>query len=83
MENKQQTAVEYLIDKIISGKIYGNYSIDDWNEYFQEAHRLHKQQVKTAYDVGKAEATFPPEKSTTGEQYYNETYEKQYNRVVI
>lgn len=69
----KQTAVEWLIDKLPS------LFVDDSGHYkklFEQARQREKEQIITAYRVGKVEATLTAEKLTTGNQYYNETYKE-------
>ena len=67
----KQTAVQWLQDK------YDNCPESFLTEDdFEKAKEMEKQQIIDAYRVGKVEATFSPEKLTTGEQFYNETFKK-------
>ena len=62
----QQTAVEWLWEIAYNREL----TIEDW----KQAKEMEKQQIITAYRVGKIESTMPTEINTTGEQYYNETF---------
>ena len=65
-----QTAVEWLEDRC---RPKGYITAEEFNQ----AKEMEKEQITSAYRVGKAERTMPTEKLTTGEQYYNETYKSE------
>jgi hypothetical protein len=69
---KKKTAVDWLEKRI-------NSSTDltgEIRKWLLQAKQMEKIQIEEAYKVGRAEATMPNEKNTTGEQYYNEIYDK-------
>ena len=68
MSNKKQTAVEWLVNKIIEEN--GLISSKDVNQ----AKELEKQQIIDAYDLGMGHYGGVNRRSDA-EQYYNETYE--------
>jgi hypothetical protein len=66
----QQTAVEWLMEKYNSRQVYEE-SI--WDEEFEQAKQMEKEQIIEAYRVGVEEDVYNnPLK--TGQEYYNETY---------
>jgi hypothetical protein len=68
MENKNQTAVEFLEEKYRpKGYITA--------EEFEQAKEMEKEQIINSYRIGKVERTLPNEILTTGEQYYKKKYE--------
>lgn len=72
MSNKKQTAVEWLVDKLMKGEY-----INSSNELVEQAKQMEKEQIIDSYcqgcaDITKDDSIFPREKS---EQYYKETYE--------
>jgi DNA uptake protein ComE-like DNA-binding protein len=74
--NKQQTAVEWLIDKHFGG--IENVT-PDFKKHIEQAKEMQKQQKKECWDVahqaGRFEGKGIAEKNwQTFEQYYNETY---------
>jgi uncharacterized Fe-S cluster-containing radical SAM superfamily protein len=76
----KQTAVEWLVKQVVGrGLDCGSgirMKIQVPKDIAEQAKEIEKQQIIDAYRVGKVEATFPPEKLTIGEQYYNETFKK-------
>jgi hypothetical protein len=81
--NKQQTAVEWLVEQIESGKIeivYSDkiHSIKCIPEIIQQAKELEKQQIKDACQQGFYDgldmAKTKKSKFKSSEQYYNETF---------
>ena len=69
----EQTAVEWLIEHLNLDETSPNYN--QW--VVEQAKTIEKEQITAAYRVGKVEANLPPEKPTTGEQYYNETFKSE------
>jgi hypothetical protein len=68
---KQQTAVEWLVNELRNGKEFND-------ELIEQAKEMEKEQIIESYcqgcaDIIKDEDIFPRE---TSEQYYKETYEK-------
>ena len=80
--NKQQTAVEFYLDKIfdiIGDDILDKLSIEQINKIHnlsKQAKEMEKQRIETAYNKGTVHGIDYPESTLplTGEQYYNETY---------
>ena len=66
----KQTALEWLFNQLL----LKNPNILGYGDYLEQAKEMEKEQIIDAYRVGKVEATFPTEKLTTGEQYYERTY---------
>ena len=75
IENKQQTAVEYLIHHIRQDVFVHSKSTKEWNQVFQQAKEMEKEQILDAYECG-----FESEHDARIPQfsmiYYNETYGK-------
>lgn len=65
---KQQTAVEWLMEKI-NHTGWGNIMIDIPKEFIEQAKAMEKKQIMKAYN-----ANLDFETIQTAEQYYNETY---------
>ena len=65
---KKQTAVEWLVEQYTQG----NYS---W-EVYDKAKEMEKQQIKQAYNDGKA-AVIHIENNMSLEEYFNETYKNE------
>ena len=79
----QQTAVNWLIEQIESGKIeivYSNkiHSIKCIPEIKEQAKEMEKQQIEDAYNKGTINGIDYPESklALTGDQYYTQTYGK-------
>ena len=62
----KKTAVEYLVDELLSGKLL-------MPSLIQQAKEMEKQQIINAFTVGNRNEKYQFE---TSEQYYNETYNK-------
>jgi hypothetical protein len=71
--NKQQTAVEWLIDKHFGGI---ENCTPDFRNHIKQAKEMEKERIETAYNKGTVHGIDYPESTLpiTGEQYYNETY---------
>jgi hypothetical protein len=68
---KKQTAVEWLIDRIVQDQLHRDISHKVWLELFEQAKAMEKEQIINANeDSSTINGEF-----LTGEQYYNETYE--------
>jgi urease accessory protein UreE len=82
MGNKQQTAVEFYLDKvfdIIGDAILDKLSIEQINKIHDlslQAKEMEKQRIETAYNKGTVHGIDYPESTLpiTGEQYYEQTY---------
>ena len=70
--NKQQTAVEWLIEHYT----FADLTADSWQMIQQQAKEMEKERIETAYNKGTVNGIDYPESilPLTGEQYYNETY---------
>jgi hypothetical protein len=64
--NKQQTAVEWLIDKHFGGM---ENCTPDFRNHIKQAKEMEKEQIEKAYDDAIMKG-----RQEDGEQYYNETY---------
>ena len=64
MSNKQQTAVEWLLNAIETknGEEFSSY----YSEFIQQAKEMEKEQIEQAH--------YAPKYGCFSEQYYNETY---------
>jgi hypothetical protein len=67
--NKQQTAVEWLIKIYLQTNKIDNFDIE-------QAKEMEKQRIETAYNKGTVHGIDYPESTLplTGEQYYEQTY---------
>jgi hypothetical protein len=80
--NKQQTAVEFYLDKIfdiIGDAILDKLSIEQINKIHDlslQAKEMEKERIETAYNKGTVHGIDYPESTLpiTGEQYYEQTY---------
>ena len=76
MENKKQTAVEWLVEQIENknGKEFSSY----YSEFLEQAKAMEKKQICIAWEDGDY-AYFSSKKGgrdfESGEEYYNEIYE--------
>jgi len=70
--NKQQTAVDFLVEKMLTQDWYTYKSL----EYIKQAKEMEKERIETAYNKGTVHGSDYPESTLpiTGEQNYNETY---------
>ena len=74
MSNKKQTAVQWLVDKLMKGEY-----INSPNQLIEQAINIETVQIMNAwndgfiqgYDIGK----FDDDSDNDAEQYYKETYE--------
>ncbi len=73
IENKQQTAVDFAVEKL-AAFIKGNDLAISLIK--QQAKEMEKERIETAYNKGTVHGIDYPESilPITGEQYYNETY---------
>jgi hypothetical protein len=69
MDNKQQTAVEWLEQEMLKPNL-------SMKEILEQAKEMEKERIETAYNKGTVHGIDYPESTLpiTGEQYYNETY---------
>jgi hypothetical protein len=76
---KQQTAVEWFMEKIGEKQPNGMHVIDsleDVANVFQQAKAMEKEQIINAIDSQYNYDKWTKQLPTLGEQYYNETYNK-------
>lgn len=66
--NKQQTAVEWLVDQLEKWELYSKISFQCLKE-IEQAKEMEKEQIENAYDDAIMKG-----RQEDGEQYYNETY---------
>ena len=69
-DNKQQTAVDWLIEKIYMTDIE-TYNFMKENGDFEQAKEMEKEEIETAFNVGFKDSGLS---YLIGEIYYNETY---------
>jgi hypothetical protein len=70
MSNKQQTAVEWLMDRL-------PHSIEtQFSKQIEQAKEMEKQQIIDACNLQRNDYKGQPTYNKSGEQYYNETYNK-------
>ena len=77
----KQTAVEWLYNQI-KKEMFGinnDYYAYKFNQFFEQAKEMEKEQIEDAYEIGFADAwddaRYDDEPKYAGsEQYYNETY---------
>ena len=67
----KQTAVEWLEQKI--EKLLPDF-IGVWQEEFQQAKAMEREQIEDAYDAGLFDGTMDDVKDRIYKQYYNRTY---------
>lgn len=69
--NKQQTAVEYLVEQLFPKAL----SAEQYY-HIEQAKEMDKERIETAYNKGTVHGIDYPESTLplTGEQYYNETF---------
>jgi hypothetical protein len=67
----KQTAIKWLFNKMNTEE----HTISEWNNIREEALKIEKEQIITAYHEGSNQNGFPLKNEA--EQYYNETYKKQ------
>lgn len=70
----KKTAVDFLIKEIKNDQFLKSKNAKEWNEIFDKAKEMEKEQIKDAYNDAAIDATYG-EKFKNFEQYYNETYE--------
>ena len=72
---KEFTAVEWLIQNIVEDQTIKAKSMSEWIKIFEQAKAMEKEQIENAYGDGlNAHRT----NFCNREEYYNETYKKQY-----
>lgn len=79
MENKKQTALDWLTDQIIDNPdiyIEGNTLVIP-NDIFRKAKQMHKEQIKDSFvECWKANVPEGIECKLSAEEYYKKTYGK-------
>ena len=65
----KQTAVEWLLDKLIE-----THTNDEWKAIIKQAKEMEKDQICEAYAIGGSPLLGPWE---FGEEYYNETFKSE------
>jgi hypothetical protein len=74
----KQTAVKFLIEKIDFDANVRCFSQVEWNEIFDQAKQMEREQIEDAFYFGWKEGVFyankEPSDYESSEQYYNETY---------
>jgi hypothetical protein len=63
----KQTAVEWLIENM--KKLNQHESLEEWNNLFEQAKAMEKEQIEDAWDDG-----IDSFSTRSAKQYYNETY---------
>ena len=71
----KQSAVEWVLDRIIQDKKHNDISDKVWEDLFEQAKEMEKQQIIDAYDLGMGHYGDANRRSDA-EQYYNETFKK-------
>ena len=75
----QQTAVEWLFERINLFCMFTDGIPDEWSEALEQAKQMEKEQIINAHTNGQAEfdtGAFRQKVIDNSEQYYNETYNK-------
>jgi hypothetical protein len=75
----QQTAVEWLFERINLFCMFTDGIPDEWSEALEQAKQMEKEQISKAWDDGDYAYFYSKETGRdfdNGEQYYNETYNK-------
>ena len=68
----KQTATEYLIQEIKNDSLVQAKSTKEWNEVFQIAKQIEKEQIIETWKRGNLPTSLG--RVLTAEEYYNETY---------
>ena len=76
MAQTQSTAVNWLIEQILSDQLIKSISQNEWLEVFKQAKQMEKEQIMKAYNAyyDTHAQKFFEGKYLKGEQYYNETF---------
>jgi len=72
-ENKKQTAVEWLFDKITQNQDI-RWRGTQYEDLFEQAKAMEKEQIENAFENGVDDIIYSRANYEDGEQYYNETY---------
>ena len=67
----KQTAVEWLIENM--KKLNQHESLEEWNNLFEQAKAMEKEQIMNAYLEGESDADYYEDSAL---RFYNETFSK-------
>jgi len=71
-----KTAVQFLIDEINNDAQVQSKTMKEWNEVFEQAKELYRNQILEAYREGRTDQQSTIDKwyDRTSAEYYNQTY---------
>jgi hypothetical protein len=71
-----KTAVQFLIDEINNDAQVQSKTMKEWNEVFEKAKELYRDQILEAYREGRTDQQSTIDKwyDRTSAEYYNQTY---------
>jgi hypothetical protein len=71
-----KTAVQFLIDEINNDAQVQSKTMKEWNEVFEQAKELYRDQILEAYREGRTDQQSTIDKwyDRTSAEYYNQTY---------
>jgi len=71
-----KTAVQFLIDEINNDAQVQSKTMKEWNEVFEQAKELYRDQILEAYREGRTDQQSTIDKwyARTSAEYYNQTY---------
>ena len=71
-----KTAVQFLIDEINNDAEVQSKTMKEWNEVFEQAKELYRDQILEAYREGRTDQQSTIDKwyDRTSAEYYNQTY---------
>jgi hypothetical protein len=71
-----KTAVQFLIDEINNDAQVQSKTMKEWNEVFEQAKQLYRDQILEAYREGRTDQQSTIDKwyDRTSAEYYNQTY---------
>ena len=71
-----KTAVQFLIDEINNDAQVQSKTMKEWNEVFEQAKELYRNQILEAYRDGRTDQQSTIDKwyDRTSAEYYNQTY---------
>ena len=71
-----KTAVQFLIDEINNDAQVQSKTMKEWNEVFEQAKELYRDQILAAYREGRTDQQSTIDKwyDRTSAEYYNQTY---------
>jgi hypothetical protein len=70
----KQTATDYLIQEIKNDALVQAKSTKEWNEVFQKAKEMEREQIVEAYQAGDGGAYSLQDTKLWGQEFYNEKY---------